>query len=207
MQKSWILWIHIKTALFMFVILALITGILYPFLMTGFASVFFHDKANGSLIKRGDKVIGSELIGQYFSDPHYFWGRPSATTPFPYNGAASKGSNYGPRNPIYLAIMSKRITALTQYHKADIIKVPIDLVTSSGSGLDPHISPYAAFFQSERIAAARNLPQAAINQLIHELTAIRIGGILGEGHINVLQLNLALDAWALEYQTKAPVSE
>lgn len=182
-----------KTALRLLVALTLLTGVIYPLIVTGIAQTLFSKQANGSLLTQGEKVIGSSLIGQSFTDPAYFWGRPSATSPLPYNGASSAGSNMGPTNPAFIKIMKTRVLAL---HKADPDNkdlIPVDLVTASGSGLDPEISPLAAFYQLPRIAKIRHLPEKDIEQLIQQQTISRTLCILGEPRINVLLLNLALD--------------
>jgi K+-transporting ATPase ATPase C chain len=163
--------------------------VLYPLIVTGIAQVAFNHQANGSLIEKDGKVVGSRLIGQPFSDPKYFWGRPSATSPMPYNGAASSGSNQGPTNPALKEAVEGRIKAL-----GGPTPVPSDLVTASGSGLDPHISPAAAQYQAARIAKVRNLSEEKLRQLVRQHTAGRQLGILGEPRVNVLELNLALDA-------------
>lgn len=184
---------QLKTALLLLAILSLLTGLIYPGLVTVCAQLFFPNTANGSLIEINNQLIGSQLIGQSFRDPKYFWGRPSATSPYPYNASASSGSNLGPSNPDYLNLVQDRIKAL---HKADpnnTLPVPIDLVTASGSGLDPEISPLAAMYQASRIAAARKLPESEIEMLIMDHIKLRTFKILGEPRVNVLKLNIALD--------------
>jgi K+-transporting ATPase ATPase C chain len=176
-------------AIRMLVVLAVITGVAYPLVVTGIAQVAFSDKANGSLIEKDGKVVGSHLIGQPFSDPKYFWSRPSATSPMPYNGASSSGSNQGPTNPALKEAVEGRIKAL-----GGATPVPADLVTASGSGLDPHISPAAADYQVSRVAKARNLSEEGVRQLVQQYTRGRQLGLLGEPVVNVLELNLALDA-------------
>jgi K+-transporting ATPase ATPase C chain len=171
------------------IVLSVITGIAYPLLVTGISQVIFKDQANGSLIEKDGKVLGSRLIGQPFSDPKYFWGRPSATSPMPYNGAASSGSNQGPTNPALKEAIEGRIKDL-----GGKTPVPGDLVTASGSGLDPHISPAAAEYQLARVAKARNIPEEKLKDLVSKHTEGRQLGILGEPRVNVLELNLALDA-------------
>lgn len=179
----------------------LLTGVLYPAAITGIAQVIFPYQANGSLITDAQgNVIGSELIGQQFSDPAYFWGRLSATGPVPYNAAASSGSNYGPLNPAIIGpegIVQARITALEEANAAAGVtvegQIPVDLVTASGSGLDPHISPAAAAYQVPRIAALRGVDTATVQALVDQYTEGRTLGILGEPRVNVLRLNLALD--------------
>jgi K+-transporting ATPase ATPase C chain len=165
-----------------------ITGVAYPLIVTGIAQMAFNDQANGSLVEKDGKVLGSSLIGQPFSGPKYFWSRPSATSPMPYNGAASSGSNQGPTNPALKDAVAERIKAL-----GGKTPVPADLVTASGSGLDPHISPAAAEYQIERVAKARNLAEDKLRALVAQHTEGRQLGILGEPRVNVLELNLALD--------------
>jgi K+-transporting ATPase ATPase C chain len=171
------------------IFLSIVTGIAYPLLVTGIAQLAFNEQANGSLILQNEKIVGSRLIGQPFSDPRYFWGRPSATSPMPYNGAASSGSNQGPTNPALKEAVEGRIKAL-----GGPTPVPADLVTASGSGLDPHISPAAAEYQVVRVAKARSLPEEPVRALVQEYTRGRQLGVLGEPVVNVLELNLALDA-------------
>jgi K+-transporting ATPase ATPase C chain len=170
------------------IVLSVITGIAYPLLVTGISQVMFKDQANGSLIEKDGKVLGSRLIGQPFSDPKYFWGRPSATSPQPYNGSASSGSNQGPTNPALKEAIEGRIKDL-----GGKTPVPGDLVTASGSGLDPHISPAAAEYQVQRISKTRGIPEERIRNLVQQHTQGRQLGILGEPRVNVLELNLALD--------------
>jgi len=171
-----------------------ITGVAYPLVVTGIAQVVFKDKANGSLIVKDDKVLGSRLIGQPFSDPKYFWSRASGTSPQPYNGAASSGTNQGPTNPALKEAVEGRVKALRDAGGDAAQPVPVDLVTASGSGLDPHISPAAAEYQVARVAKARNLPEDKVRALVAQYTEGRQLGILGEPRVNVLELNLALDA-------------
>ena len=181
-------------ALRMLVILSLLTGIAYPYLVTGLAQVAFPRAANGSLIpSEGEASPGSTLIGQPFDDPKYFWGRPSATSPMPYNGAASSGSNQGPRNPALADAVKDRIKALRDVDPGNTAAVPADLVTASGSGLDPHISVAAAEFQAARVAKTRGLPVDAVRAIVTQNTEGRTLGILGEARVNVLALNRALD--------------
>jgi K+-transporting ATPase ATPase C chain len=170
-----------------------ITGLLYPFLVTAIAQIAFPGKANGSMLKRGGKTVGSELIGQPFSDPKYFWARPSATSPFPYNAASSGGSNYGPLNPALLDEVQGRITELKKADSLNALPIPVDLVTSSSSGLDPDISIAAAAYQVPRVARLRGLSEDRVRALVEGATGGRTLGILGEPHVNVLNLNLALD--------------
>ncbi len=184
---------HFKTAFILLTLFTLLTGLVYPFLITGIAQLFFPWRANGSLIEQTGKIIGSELIGQSFTDPKYFWGRPSATSPFPYNGASSSGSNFGPLNPTFISLVKERVENLKKVDKENAQKIPIDLVTASASGLDPEISPLAAFYQVSRIAKARNIPESAIKELIEQHIKKRTFYVLGEPRINVLNLNIALD--------------
>lgn len=183
----------IRNALSMLLVMTAITGLVYPLAATGVAQVLFSHQANGSLIERDGKPIGSELIGQYFDDPKYFWGRPSATTPQPNNGTASNGSNLGPTNPALRDAVQQRIDALRKADPGNTVPVPADLVTASGSGLDPEISPAAAQYQAARVARVRHLTVEQIQTLIAQATQGRQLGILGEPRVNVLQLNLALD--------------
>jgi K+-transporting ATPase ATPase C chain len=175
------------------IVFTLITGVAYPLIVTGIAQVAFNDQANGSLLREGDKVLGSRLIGQPFSDPKYFWSRPSATSPMPYNGGASSGSNQGPTNPALKEAIEGRIKALREAGGDASKRVPVDLVTASGSGLDPHISP-ARGIPSPRVAKVRNLPEEKVRELVQKHTEGRQLGFLGEPRVNVLTLNLALDA-------------
>lgn len=175
------------------VVFTLITGVAYPLIVTGIAQAVFADRANGSLIRDGDVVRGSRLIGQPFSDPKYFWSRPSATSPMPYNGAASSGSNQGPTNPALKDAVAGRVTALRAAGGDPSRAVPVDLVTASGSGLDPHISPAAAQHQIRRVAAARRMREDRLQAMVLEHTEGRQWGVLGEPRVNVLALNLTLD--------------
>jgi K+-transporting ATPase ATPase C chain len=175
----------------MLVVMTVITGLAYPLIVTGIAQVVFKDQANGSLIYQNEKIVGSSLIGQPFSDPKYFWGRPSATSPMPYNGAASSGSNQGPTNPALKEAVEGRIK-----DHGGKTPVPADLVSASGSGLDPHISPAAAEYQIARVAKARGIQESVLKELVQKHTEARQLGILGEPRVNVLRLNLALDAAA-----------
>lgn len=183
----------IRNAISLLLVMTVITGLAYPLVATGVAQVLFPHQANGSLIMRGDKPIGSELIGQTFDDPRYFWGRPSATTPQPYNGTASNGSNQGPTNPALRDAVQQRIDALRKADPGNTAPVPADLVTASGSGLDPQISPAAAHYQATRVARVRHLGADQVQALIAQATQGRQWGLLGEPRVNVLQLNLALD--------------
>jgi K+-transporting ATPase ATPase C chain len=185
---------ELRPALPMLVILSLVTGLIYPLAVTGLAQGLFPRQAEGSLIVVAGKAVGSELIGQPFSDPKYFWGRPSATAPFPYNAGASAGSNQGPTNPALVAAVAARVEMLRQADTENTAPVPVDLVTSSASGLDPHISVAAAQYQARRVARARNLPAEQVLQLLDRHVDDRAFGVLGDPRINVLRLNLALDA-------------
>ena len=185
---------HLKPALILLALLSALLGLAYPALVTGLAQVLMPQQANGSLVKQGDKIVGSVLMGQQFSAPQYFWGRPSATAPQPYNGAQSGGSNHGPLNPALQAAVQARIAALKAADPSQTAPIPVDLVTASASGLDPHISPAAAQWQASRVARARGWPLPRVAALIAQHTAGRQWGFLGEARVNVLLLNLALDA-------------
>lgn len=182
-----------RTAIISVVIFTVITGLLYPLVVTGIAQLVFPEKANGSLLKKEGRVVGSELIGQPFSDPKYFWSRPSATSPFAYNAGASSASNYGPLNPALLDGAKKRIQDLKAADTSNTRLIPVDLVTASGSGLDPHISVAAALYQIGRVARSRNLAEAQVRLLVDQNTEGRQLGFLGEPRVHVLKLNLALD--------------
>jgi K+-transporting ATPase ATPase C chain len=175
------------------VVIGVLVGVVYPLAVTGIARGLFSHKAGGSMIVEGTETVGSELIGQPFSDSGYFWSRPSATAPIPYNAAASAGSNLGPTNPALLAVIEQRIQALRAADPGNIAEVPVDLVTASASGLDPHISPAAAEYQVERVAGARGLAVDVVRALVAEHTEGRQWAVLGEPRVNVLELNLALD--------------
>jgi K+-transporting ATPase ATPase C chain len=183
-----------RPAAVLLVLMTLITGVAYPLLVTGIAQGTMGAKADGSLIVKDGKAVGSSLIGQGFSDPKYFWGRPSATSPFAFNAAASSGSNQGPTNPALLEAVKDRIKALHEADPGNQAPVPIDLVTASASGLDPHASPAAVAFQVARVAVARKLDPARLSELVAQHTEGRTLGLLGEPRVNVLELNLALDA-------------
>jgi len=180
-------------ALRMLAMLTLLTGVAYPFLMTGVAQVAFAGAANGSLVAVDGKVVGSDLIGQPFDDLKYFWSRPSATAPQPYNGAASAGSNLGPRNPALADAVKDRVKTLRDADPDNTLPVPVDLVTASGSGLDPDISIAAADYQAARVAKARSVPVDKVRALVAAHTSGRTFGVLGEPRVNVLTLNLDLD--------------
>jgi K+-transporting ATPase ATPase C chain len=184
---------QIRPALVMLAVLSVVTGLAYPAVVTGIAQLVFPHQANGSLIVKDGKTVGSALIGQPFDDPKYFWGRPSATSPFPYNAAASSGSNQGPTNPALYEAVKGRVEALRAADPGTIAPVPVDLVTASGSGLDPHISPAAALYQVSRVAKARKMEESAVRQLVTRHTEGRQLAFLGEPRVNVLALNLALD--------------
>jgi K+-transporting ATPase ATPase C chain len=184
----------IRPALSLFAALTVITGIVYPLLVMGVGTALFPAQAHGSLVMRGDTPVGSSLIGQNFADPRHFWGRPSATAPQPNNGTASGGSNLGPENPALLDAVKARLDALHQADPDNHAPVPVDLVTASGSGLDPDITPAAANYQMARVARLRGIPESRVAALIAQETTGRPLGVLGEARVNVLRLNLALDA-------------
>lgn len=190
---------QLRPAITIFALLTIITGVIYPLAVTGIAQVAFPDQANGSLILLDGKTYGSELIGQQFDDPKYFWGRLSATGTFPYNAfnaenlTASSGSNYGPLNPALLEMVQARVDALKAADPDNTTAIPVDLVTASGSGLDPHISVAAALYQVHRVAEARGLSDEEVESLVNQHTEGRQFGFLGEPTVNVLKLNLALD--------------
>jgi potassium-transporting ATPase KdpC subunit len=178
----------------MLIVLSLITGVFYPLVMTGVAHLCCARAAEGSLIYHGDRLVGSRLLGQPFDQPRYFWSRPSATTPAPYNGLASGGSNLGPTNPAQLDAVNAQVKHLHEVDPGNASPIPVDLVTASGSGLDPEISPAAAEYQIARVARERGLDPAVLRALVASHTDLRQWGILGEPRVNVLELNLALDA-------------
>ncbi len=190
---------QLRPAFMMLLVLTVITGVIYPLAVTGIAQLVFPHQANGSLITINGKTYGSELIGQQFDDPKYFWGRLSATGDFPYNAfnaktlTGSSGSNYGPLNPALTKAAQARIDALKAADPANTLPIPVDLVTASGSGLDPHISVAAAQYQVHRVAAARGMSDDQVNSLVNQYTQGRQFGFLGEPVVNVLKLNLALD--------------
>jgi len=184
---------HFRTSLILVIALTILTGVVYPVAVTGVSAFLFPSKSRGSLIIEKGQILGSELIGQQFSDPKYFWSRLSATTPYPYNSAASTGSNYGPLNPALFDAAKKRIQDLKSADPQNSQPIPVDLVTASGSGLDPHISIGAALYQIPRVAKARNVKDEQIRLLVDQFTEGRQWGFLGEPRVNVLKLNLALD--------------
>lgn len=186
----------LRPALVLFVVLSLITGLLYPLLVTGVAQTMVPHQANGSLILRDGQAVGSELIGQPFSQPGHFWSRPSATDPMAYNAAASGGSNFGPSHPALAEAVQARIGVLRAADPGNTAPVPVDLVTASASGLDPHISLAAARYQAARVARVRGLPAEQVNALVDQHTEGAWLGFMGEARVNVLALNLALDAQA-----------
>ena len=184
----------LRPALVLFLLLTVLTGFLYPLVVTGLAQLLFPARAAGSLVTRDGHAVGSRLIGQSFSDPKYFWSRPSATTPQPYNGTASTGSNLGPLNPALRDAIKPRVAALRAADPGNSAPVPIDLVTASASGLDPEISLAAANYQAPRVARARGLAPERVQALIAQHAEGTLLGVLGEPRVNVLELNLALDA-------------
>jgi len=188
------MWQQIRTAALLLIFMTFLTGIVYPFAVTGLAQLLFPRQANGSLINMTGEKCASELIGQPFSAPQYFWGRPSATTPVAYNGAASMASNLGPSNPALKEAVKKRITTLLAADRENRLPIPVDLVTASGSGLDPHISPAAALYQVPRVAKARGLDERKVADLVQRHIQGRQLNLFGEPTVHVLYLNLALDA-------------
>lgn len=186
--------VQLRATIVSFILFSVLTGIIYPLVVTGIAQTMFHNQAEGSLIMKDGKIVGSSLIGQQFDDPKYFWGRISATSPA-YNASSSSGSNLGPSNPALLDEVKGRIAALKAADPSNDASIPVDLVTSSGSGLDPHISLAAAQYQLARVARVRGLDPSQVEQIINQNTQGRFLGILGEPVVNVLQLNLALDAY------------
>jgi potassium-transporting ATPase KdpC subunit len=191
--RNCVLLTYLRSALVLFVLLTVITGFVYPLVVTGLAQLIFPARAAGSIVTRGGRAVGSALIGQSFSDPRHFWGRPSATTPQPYNGTASSGSNLGPLNPALVDAVRERVKALRAADPGNNAPVPVDLVTASASGLDPQISVAAAYYQAARVARERGLAAARVRALIAAHTEGRLLGVLGEPRVNVLELNLALD--------------
>jgi K+-transporting ATPase ATPase C chain len=184
---------QLRISLLFLSVLSVLTGLLYPGCVTFLAQVLFPYQAGGSLIQEKGKPIGSELIGQSFTGERYFWGRPSATPPYPYNAAASGGSNLGPTNPTFLKIIKERMDGLQKADPAQQKQIPLDLIMASGSGLDPHISPAAAFYQIQRVAMARGISEDKLSDLVKIYIEKPTLGILGDARVNVLKLNLALD--------------
>jgi K+-transporting ATPase ATPase C chain len=184
---------QLKTTVLMFIVLTIITGVIYPLAITGIAQAFFSHKANGSMLVRDGKVIGSELIGQAFDNPEYFWGRLSATSPGPFNAGASSGSNLGPSNPALLDNIKARISNLQKADPDSKIPIPVDLVTSSASGLDPHISLAAAYYQVPRVARERKMREDIVRNMVKQNSHDRFLGVVGEPVVNVLKLNIMLD--------------
>ncbi len=185
---------QLRSALMILLLLTLVTGVAYPLLVTGIAQAVFPSQAQGSLIVNDGKVVGSRLIGQPFDDPKYFWSRPSATSPFADNAGSSTGSSLSPTNPDLVKAVQGRVDALRAADPGNTTPVPVDLVTASGSGLDPHISPAAALYQAPRVAKARKLPPETVRELVERHIEGRFLGFLGEPRVNVLALNMALDA-------------
>lgn len=185
---------ELRVSLALLLVLTIVAGVIYPLAVTGIGKVVFPHAAGGSLIERDGRVVGSRLIGQPFDDPRHFWGRPSATGPVAYNGASSSGSNVGPTNPAKFEAVKARVDALRAADPGQAAPIPIDLVTASGSGLDPDISPAAAAFQVPRVARSRGLDENTVRRLVAAATRERDLGLLGERRVNVLELNLALDA-------------
>jgi potassium-transporting ATPase KdpC subunit len=185
---------QLRPALMILLVMTLVTGVAYPLLVTGIAQGVFPSQARGSLIVKDGHVVGSVLIGQPFDDPKYFWSRPSATSPFRDNAGASTGSNLSPTNPDLVKAVQARVDALRAADPGNTAPVPVDLVTTSGSGLDPHISPTAALYQASRVAKARKLPPETVRELVERHIDGRFLGFLGEPRVNVLALNMALDA-------------
>jgi potassium-transporting ATPase KdpC subunit len=183
----------IRNSLMSLLLLTVLAGLIYPLAVTGLAQAIFPSQANGSIITKNGKPVGSSLLGQQFEDPKYFWGRLSATGPYPYNGGASSGSNLGQNNPALMTAVEARIKALHEAEPGNTAKIPVDLVTASGSGLDPHISPAAAEHQVHRVASARGIEEARVRDLVAKNTQGRLLGLIGEPVVNVLALNLALD--------------
>ena len=184
---------HLRITIISLILFTILTGMIYPLAVTGISQLIFPGKANGSLIKKEGKVLSSELIGQPFSDPKYFWSRLSATGPYAYNAGSSSGSNYGPLNPALFDAVKKRVQDLKAADSLNTKPIPVDLVTASGSGLDPHISIAAAIYQASRVARTRGLTEEQVRSMIGQYTDGRSLGFLGEPGVNVLQLNLALD--------------
>lgn len=184
---------EVRPALVIFLLLTVVTGLLYPGVVYVAGRLFFAQEATGSVVERDGQAVGSRLLGQTFTSPKYFWGRPSATTPT-YNGAASTGSNQATTNPALIAAVKDRVTALRAADPGNTKPIPVDLVTASGSGLDPEISPAAAYYQAPRVARARGLDETQVENLVQKTTVDRTLGLFGEPRVNVMELNLALDA-------------
>jgi len=187
------MWTQVRPAVLSLLLLTVLTGVLYPLAVTGIAQVLFPAQANGSLIVKNGVAVGSSLIGQPFDDPRYFWGRPSATSPYAYNAGASSGSNLGPTNEALKKGVADRIAGFKAADPENRAPVPVDLVTASGSGLDPHISPAAAAYQIHRVAKARGVDEESVRRLVAQHTEGRQWGVFGEPRVNVLELNLALE--------------
>lgn len=187
------MWRQVRPAVIIFLLLTVLTGLVYPFFITGIAQVAFPYQANGSIIENQGKAVGSALIGQPFSDPKYFWGRPSSSSGYSYNPLGSTGSNFGPLNPSWISLVQERVQALHAADPGNNLPIPVDLVTASASGLDPHISLAAAEYQAARVARLRSLSMSLVEGLISKYTINRGLGFLGEPVVNVLELNLALD--------------
>jgi len=188
------MWSQVRSAILSLLLLTAITGLLYPLAVTGIAHVVFPHQANGSLIVKNGVAVGSTLIGQPFDEPKYFWGRPSATSPYAYNATSSSGSNLGPTNEALKKAVAGRIATLKAADPDNSAKVPVDLVTTSGSGLDPHISPASAEYQVHRVAQGRGVKDDVVHRLVTEHTEGRQWGVFGEPRVNVLELNIALDS-------------
>lgn len=187
----------LRPAATLLALFTLVTGVAYPLAVTGVAQAIFPAQANGSLVEVDGRVVGSSLMGQPFDDPRYFWGRPSATGPSPYNASASTGSNLGPTNPALATAVRERVAALRAADPEQAsMPIPVDLVTASGSGLDPHVSPAAALYQVHRVARVRGVPEDRVRALVEAHVEVRTLGVLGEPRVNVLRLNLALDELA-----------
>lgn len=187
------MWTQIRTSFLMLLVLTILTGVVYPLAVAGIAQLAMPSQANGSLIRDGDRIAGSRLIGQQFDDPKYFWSRLSATSPTPYNAAASSGSNYGPLSPDLKKAVDARVQALRAADPSNTAPIPVDLATASGSGLDPEISPEAALYQAGRVARVRGIDEGVVRRLVESMTQHRQLGFLGEPRVNVVLLNRALD--------------
>ena len=187
------MWKQLRTALALLALLTVLCGGIYPLAVTALAQLFFPSQANGSLVVKDGRAVGSRLIGQPFDEPRYFWGRPSATAPFPCNAAASGGSNLGPSNPALRAVVADRVHGLRASDPGNGAPIPVDLVTASASGLDPHVSASGAEWQVPRVARVRGLCEADVRRLVEEYTEGRQLGLYGERRVNVAELNRALD--------------